>query len=56
MLEVIQEPTQVGLGSMIIKRKEALKVNYTFIYTTSLRAYFKIPGWETKEEDKKARV
>lgn len=56
MFEVIKELTWVGLGSMILKRKNALKVNYTFTSTTSLRTFFKIPGWRTRAEKKKVRV
>lgn len=56
MFEVIQELTQVGLGSMILERKEALKLNYTFTSTTSLRTFFKIPGWRPRVKKKKVKV
>lgn len=37
---------------MILERRKALKVNYTFTSTISLGALFKIPPWGTRDEEK----
>lgn len=37
---------------MILESKDALKVNYTFTSTTSLRVLFKIPGLGTRGKEK----